>query len=207
VVIDHIAHHGYTSVPGSQLVLLVHPSDLAQIVAIRAGTLGATYDFIPSSGAPAFLTQDAIVGDRAPSEFNGLKVAGSYGKGRPEALAQWAMRYAVERGDGRTSGALRFCAHPGEAQVRYIFAYEPNHSYCASCRYATGTWAMSRMDGRLPQRAPSATPLRDGVRPSGTARPVRPFVQATRFVRRPSGPGPAGSSSTDRADYRSSNMS
>jgi hypothetical protein len=80
VMIDHIAHHGYTSVPGSQLVLFVHPSDLAQIVAIRAGTLGATYDFIPSSGAPAFLTQDTIVGDRAPSEFNGLKVAGSYGK-------------------------------------------------------------------------------------------------------------------------------
>jgi hypothetical protein len=127
--------------------------------------------------------------------------------GRPEALAQWAVRYAVERGDGRTSGALRFCAHPGEAQVRYTFGCEPNHSYCASCRYATGTWAMSRVDGRLPQRAPSATPLRDGVRPSGTARPVRPFVQATRFVRRPSGPGPAGSSSTDRADYRSSNMS
>jgi hypothetical protein len=80
VMIDHISHHGYTSVPGSQLVLFVHPSDLSQIAAIRAGTLGATYDFIPSAGAPAFMTAETIVGDRAPAEFNGLKVVGSYGK-------------------------------------------------------------------------------------------------------------------------------
>jgi hypothetical protein len=49
--------------------------------------------------------------------------------GRPEALAQWAMRYAVER----TTHPLKFCPHPGEAQVRYIFGCEPNHSYCAAC--------------------------------------------------------------------------
>ena len=79
VMADHIRHHGYASVPGSRLVLFVNPVDLPAIAAIRAGTSGATYDFIPSTTAPAYLTDKEIVGDRAPGEFGRLNVSGSYG--------------------------------------------------------------------------------------------------------------------------------
>jgi hypothetical protein len=49
--------------------------------------------------------------------------------GRPEVLARWAFRYAVER----ATHPLKFCPHQGEARVRYIFGCEPNHSYCGEC--------------------------------------------------------------------------
>lgn len=75
----HITHHGYGTVPGSQLILLVHPDDLPPILAIRAGVDGAQYDYIPGAGAPAYLTDKEIIGDIAPGEFNRLKVNGSYG--------------------------------------------------------------------------------------------------------------------------------
>jgi hypothetical protein len=49
--------------------------------------------------------------------------------GRPEALARWAFRYAVER----ATHPLKFCPHQGEARPRFIFGCEPNRSYCADC--------------------------------------------------------------------------
>jgi hypothetical protein len=79
VMADHIRHHGYATVPGARLILFCNPTDLPALAKIRAEASGATYDFIPSSGAPAYLTDKEIIGDRAPGEFGTLKVSGSYG--------------------------------------------------------------------------------------------------------------------------------
>ncbi|MCX6955338.1 MAG: hypothetical protein NTV51_24555, partial [Verrucomicrobia bacterium] len=56
-MIGHISHHGYGSTPGSQLLLFVNPDDAAPLTKIRTGPKAA-YDFIPSSGAPAFLATE-----------------------------------------------------------------------------------------------------------------------------------------------------
>ena len=80
-MIAHITEHGYATTPGSQLVLFLNPDELPPITQIRAdsGALEAQYDFIPGQGAPAYLTDQEIIGDIAPGEFNRLKITGSYG--------------------------------------------------------------------------------------------------------------------------------
>ena len=40
----------------------------------------AKYDFIPSSLAPPYLTDKTLIGQRAPAEYGGLQVQGSYGR-------------------------------------------------------------------------------------------------------------------------------
>lgn len=75
--IDHVAHHGY---PG-QLLVLAHPQEMKRIRGFRAG-VGAPaspYDFIPAKGAPAFLSADEIIGDRAPERLGRIKLEGSFG--------------------------------------------------------------------------------------------------------------------------------
>lgn len=84
-LINHVTEHGYGQTPGSQLLLFAHPDQGAIVQKIRAGAATAeagrvaTWDFIPSAGAPAYLTDQTIVGERAPGEHDGLKIAGSYG--------------------------------------------------------------------------------------------------------------------------------
>lgn len=46
----------------------------------RTGGPKAKYDFIPSSNAPPFLTNENVVGAIPPPDYNGLKVQGAYGK-------------------------------------------------------------------------------------------------------------------------------
>jgi hypothetical protein len=79
----NVTEHGYGLRAGSRLILFLHPDEVPPVAAIRAGsgagTLKATYDYIPSSGAPAYLTSEAIIGDVAPGEFERLSVVGSYG--------------------------------------------------------------------------------------------------------------------------------
>lgn len=75
---NHTTHHGYGSTPGSQLVALVNPAQGKTVASFKVSDTSPR-DFIPSQGAPAYLTPDNLVGQQAPAEFNGLKVAGSYG--------------------------------------------------------------------------------------------------------------------------------
>ena len=80
----HIQEHGLGIGP-SKLIALVNPvegraiSSFKANVESRSGGPKATTDFIPSQGAPAYMTLENIVGQVAPAEFNGLAVAGSYG--------------------------------------------------------------------------------------------------------------------------------
>lgn len=84
-LIDTIQEHGY-GLPsnGERIILLAHPNTADAIVTWRAGVAnanGATakYDFIPSASAPAFLTSETVVGEKPPSEYNGIDITGSYG--------------------------------------------------------------------------------------------------------------------------------
>lgn len=76
---------------GGQLLLLANPIDGEMIETWRAGEPSrpreggetddvlARHDFVRSATAPAYLTQDNIVGKVAPGELHGLPVTGSYG--------------------------------------------------------------------------------------------------------------------------------
>ncbi|MCW2798504.1 hypothetical protein, partial [Nocardioides sp.] len=64
---------------GDRLIVLVNPAQGKVISGFRVGTNGAAFDFIPSDDAPAFITNETIVGDRPPGDFNGLRVIGAYG--------------------------------------------------------------------------------------------------------------------------------
>jgi hypothetical protein len=83
---DHVAHHGFSAVNGTQLLLMVNPQEGAQIRKFRANVTNnnaavALYDFIPSATQPALIVPNAqgLIGDRPPSSINGLPVIGLYG--------------------------------------------------------------------------------------------------------------------------------
>lgn len=85
--IRHVTEHGYGSTQSARLLLLIHPDDLisSKLTSWRAGVTFDTnktpaFDFIPSSNAPARITNEVVVGATPPPDYNGLEVTGSYGK-------------------------------------------------------------------------------------------------------------------------------
>lgn len=83
-LMDRVAAKGYSADSGRKLVILANPIDAKRIAQFRVGVPGADgvdghFDFVASSAAPARLVVESIVGDVAPSEWNGLPVIGSYG--------------------------------------------------------------------------------------------------------------------------------
>ncbi|RJT78278.1 hypothetical protein D6T63_12155 [Arthrobacter cheniae] len=78
-LIRHVTHHGYGSPKGDQMLILVNPIEGETVQNLRVAN-GSPFDFIPSAGAPSYLTNEVLVGDRPPAEFNGLKVLGGFGE-------------------------------------------------------------------------------------------------------------------------------
>lgn len=89
--IQLITEKGYGRQSGSQLLILANPQEADLITTFKAGqpsrapegaeTEGplAKFDFVRSASAPAYLTQENIIGKVAPGEFHSLPVLGSYG--------------------------------------------------------------------------------------------------------------------------------
>jgi len=85
--ISLIREHGYGTVQGSRILVLASENTIDTIMGFRKGEASragvdapvAKYDAIPSADAPAYLSSDFIVGQTPPSEYNNLRVAGSYG--------------------------------------------------------------------------------------------------------------------------------
>ena len=84
--IKHVKHHGYGSTQAARFLLLVHPDDVEVAgmttwragVQYRAGAPLPSYDFIVTSAAPAFLTNQRVQGEAPPVEYGGIPVLGSY---------------------------------------------------------------------------------------------------------------------------------
>lgn len=77
---ETVLHHGYADGDGQRLIILANPREAEVIASYRAGVNGAKFDFIPSAGAPPYLTAETLVGPRPPESFEGLKVLGQYGR-------------------------------------------------------------------------------------------------------------------------------
>lgn len=119
-LIRNVTEHGYGSEYGSQIVILAHPDDAAIITTFRAGQVSADQgtaanDFIPAASAPAFLSDQAIIGDRAPASYEGLKVIGSYGEAFVVTSNFVPKGYvtAVSSGGAQAPLALREHTQPG----------------------------------------------------------------------------------------------
>ena len=85
-MLRHITEHGYGRFgsQGGQLIILAHPNQVEDMTFWRAGVEYAAgkvpkFDFVPSQAAPAYFTTEHLVGAVAPTEFEGLRVLGSYG--------------------------------------------------------------------------------------------------------------------------------
>jgi len=75
---------GFSAASGRKLLVLVSPDEADEVARFRAGETQldstiSSYDFIPSAAAPPRLTHEQIVGDKAPAEWGGLPILGSYG--------------------------------------------------------------------------------------------------------------------------------
>jgi hypothetical protein len=79
-----VTEHGFGTTANSRLLALMNPAQAEVVSTFKAGVENATgiiakHDYIPSAGAPAYLTPETIVGQVAPESYNGLAVQGSYG--------------------------------------------------------------------------------------------------------------------------------
>jgi hypothetical protein len=84
-LINHVQEHGYGLDAGSRVLILCSQNEADIIASFRAGvennnTKKAKHDFIPSSAAPPYLTTQTLVGERAPDNFGGVPITGSYGR-------------------------------------------------------------------------------------------------------------------------------
>jgi hypothetical protein len=81
--LNQVRSKGFGTSSNTRLLVLCHPAEAEIIATMRAGVetngVASKFDFIPSASAPAYLTEENIVGQVAPGEFAGLEVSGSYG--------------------------------------------------------------------------------------------------------------------------------
>jgi hypothetical protein len=121
-LINLVSSKGYAE--NAQLVILANPIEGGFIQQFRAGEESrsggpiARHDFIPSAGAPAFLLPENIVGEVAPGEFNGLKVAGSYGPAwliESNYIPSGYVAVVATSGPGSTKNPIGVRVHPNTA--------------------------------------------------------------------------------------------
>jgi hypothetical protein len=109
----------------SHILILANPTESLQIQAWRAGKESrgvgspvSTWDFIPSSNSFPYLTDKAIVGPLAPTDFNGLAILGSLGPTwlfESHAIpAGWVIVTATS-GPGAQNNPVGVRVHPDKA--------------------------------------------------------------------------------------------
>jgi hypothetical protein len=78
-LVGTVEHHGFgLRQNGDRVIVLANPLEADVISGFRVAN-GDTFDAIPTTDAPAFITDQTIQGDRPPGTFNGLTVACAYG--------------------------------------------------------------------------------------------------------------------------------
>lgn len=132
-LISTITEHGYGTTPGSQLLLFCNPEDMGPLATIRAGdAAGSAHDYLPSAGAPAYLTDKEIVGSVAPADYNSLKITGSYG---PVWISEHAMvppgylAMVASGGPGSDLNPVSFREHPNSAHRGLRLMPGPRDAY------------------------------------------------------------------------------
>ncbi len=117
----HIRHHGYGTTQAAKFLLLMNPVDVEAcgITSWRAGIAYAAgkipkFDFIVSSNAPAYLSNETVHGATPPAEYNGLPVTGSYGSAllvESYFIPQGYAAIAASAGPGSDDNVIGFREH------------------------------------------------------------------------------------------------
>lgn len=134
----HLTHHGYGDVSrGGRVVIFMHPNE-AEVARglVRGPTSNA--DFIPSESAPAYLTDKALVGDRAPATLGRIPIIGSIGSAwlSENSLipAGYVLAVAVNgANDARNVLGLREHVRPELQGLRLLGG--PNETYPLTSAY------------------------------------------------------------------------
>jgi len=76
-----VSEHGFGEVSvGGRVIVFLNPNEAELARGFKKGADATDpYDFIPSASAPAYLTDQIIVGDRPPANYGRIPVIGSYG--------------------------------------------------------------------------------------------------------------------------------
>lgn len=137
-MIQHVREHGYGATPGSQLLLFCNPEDAGPLTTIRAATGGPAHDYLPSAGAPAYLTDKEIVGAVAPAEYNSLKITGSYGPAyiiEQDFMPPGYLLLTASGGPGADLNPVSFREHPNSAHRGLRLLPGPANAYPLSSSY------------------------------------------------------------------------
>lgn len=83
-LMEKVTRKGFDASSGRKLLILANRDEAKMIATFRAGEAGADgveahFDFVVSHAAPPRLVTEQIIGDQAPSDWNGLPILGSYG--------------------------------------------------------------------------------------------------------------------------------
>lgn len=121
---SHVAEHGYNAANGATMLLLTNPAEAEVVTAWRAGVTNANskkakHDFIPSALMPPRLSAETVVGGAVPnSDYNGLKVLGSYGSSlltESYAVPAGYVAAVATFGPNSERNAIGFREHPQDA--------------------------------------------------------------------------------------------
>ncbi|MDQ1629442.1 MAG: hypothetical protein QOI54_3186 [Actinomycetota bacterium] len=76
-----VAHHGYGSPDvGGKVIVFLNPVQADAARGFVKGTAATDpFDYIPGASAPAYLTDQTIVGDRPPANVGAISIFGQYG--------------------------------------------------------------------------------------------------------------------------------
>lgn len=120
--INQVRGKGFGVDAASKLLILCHPMEAEIISTFRAGVVtngvASKYDFVPSASAPAYLTEDNVVGQVAPGEFGGLGVLGSFGPAwvvPSYYLPQAYIAVVASGGPNSARNPVAFRQHPNAA--------------------------------------------------------------------------------------------
>jgi hypothetical protein len=115
-LIETIQEHGHgLRASNDRIVIFVHPDEGKVIRGFRAGVAGSPWDFIPSTDAPAYLTDLTVVGDQPSPSFNELTIFGSYGDALLTESYLVPSKYVIAAatgGPGSKRNPLAFREHP-----------------------------------------------------------------------------------------------
>lgn len=118
-LIDTIQEHGYgLRSSNEQIVIFANPIEADVISTFRRDPENAVqnpYDFIPAQGTPAYLAVEDIIGDKAPAEYAGLAIEGSYGDAyitKNHFIPAGYVIAVATAGAGSSRNPLWFRQHP-----------------------------------------------------------------------------------------------
>lgn len=120
-LIQNVSEHGYLDNPSAQALLIVNPAQMGAVARVR--TTDATepnYDFVPSVGAPSWIATENILNPQAqaPANFQGMKIAGSYGPAYVTESGFMPPGYVLlvaTGGPNSTLNPIGFRQHPNTA--------------------------------------------------------------------------------------------